>query len=110
MRKGEIYLVEIPSNSGHEQSGLRPVIVMSEVNARVISVIPFTSNFSALKYSYTIEVRSSSLNKLRKDSVALVFQLRAIDIRKLKSKLGDLEEDTMREINDLIKKLFGINK
>jgi len=57
---------------------------MSEVNAGVVGVIPFTSNFYALKYPYTIKINASGFNGLKKDSVALVFQLRAIDVRKLK--------------------------
>ncbi len=27
MKKGEVWLVEIPKSNGHEQSGLRPVIL-----------------------------------------------------------------------------------
>ena len=108
MRKGEIYLVEIPTNRGREQEGLRPVIVMSGINAGVVSVIPFTSNFTALKYLYTIKVGSSDFNGLKKDSVALVFQLRAIDVKKMGNKIGEIEKDVAGKINILIKELFGL--
>jgi mRNA-degrading endonuclease toxin of MazEF toxin-antitoxin module len=30
MNKGEIWMVEIPVSDGHEQSGLRPVLIFSE--------------------------------------------------------------------------------
>jgi mRNA interferase MazF len=108
MRKGEIYLVEIPSNSGHEQEGLRPVIIMSEVNAGVVNIIPFTSNSYALKYPYTIRIGLSDFNKLKKDSVALVFQLRAIDVRKLNNRIGVIEDEVMSEVDNLIKKLLNL--
>lgn len=108
MKKGDVYLVEMPSGGGREQEGLRPVIVMSEVNVGIVSVIPFTSNDYALKYSYTIKVGSSDFNGLKKDSVALVFQLRAIDVRKLRNKVGDIEKGVMDEIDSLIKRFFGI--
>ena len=44
MEKSEIRLVEIPTAGGHEQSGMRPAIVLSEVEARIVIIIPFTSN------------------------------------------------------------------
>lgn len=106
MRKGEIYLVEMPSDRGREQEGLRPVIIISGVNAGIVSVVPFTSNFCALRYSFTIEVGASDFNGLKKDSVALVFQLRAIDVRKLRNRIGDVGKDVMDEIDKLIKGLF----
>ncbi|MAG39356.1 hypothetical protein CMI41_00090 [Candidatus Pacearchaeota archaeon] len=106
--KGEIYLVDIPSNQGREQEGLRPVVLLSNINAGIVSVVPFTLNFHALKYSYTLKVESSKENGLRKDSVALIFQLRAIDMKKLKSKIGIIEQDMMRKFEFLIKKLFDL--
>lgn len=30
MKKGEIWLVELPSTNGHEQAGTRPVIILTE--------------------------------------------------------------------------------
>jgi len=106
--KGDIYLVEIPAGQGHEQSGLRPVIVLSDINAGIVSIIPFTSNFHSLKYSYTIKIGSSESNGLKADSVALVFQLRAIDRKRLKIKIGMVESEIMEEIDNLIKKLFSL--
>lgn len=44
MKKGEIWLVDIPSSNGYEQSGLRPVIILVETEANISVVVPFTSN------------------------------------------------------------------
>jgi len=65
MRKGEIYLVEIPPASGHEQGGLRPVIIFSGEVAGIVSVIPFTTNASALKFPFTLKINNSNLNGLK---------------------------------------------
>ena len=56
MKKGEIWYAEIPKSNGYEQSGLRPVIILSETEANTVIIIPFTSNFQSLKYLSTIEI------------------------------------------------------
>ena len=65
MKRGEIWHAEIPKGDGHEQSGLRPVIVMSEEEANTVTVVPFTSNFQALKYKNVLEIKCSKINGLK---------------------------------------------
>ena len=102
MKKGGIYLVEFPSNKSHEQSGLRPAIIFSDDVAEIISIIPFTTKINSTKYNYTLKVSKSEFNKLNEDSIALIFQLRAIDKKRIKNKLGELEEDLLNKINKLL--------
>jgi mRNA-degrading endonuclease toxin of MazEF toxin-antitoxin module len=40
MKKGESWLVEIPPTNGHEQRGIRPVPVLSPIEANVVIIIP----------------------------------------------------------------------
>ncbi|MCK5832144.1 type II toxin-antitoxin system PemK/MazF family toxin [bacterium] len=108
MRKGEIILVEIPVTGGHEQAGMRPAIIISEVEANIAIIIPFTSNLSALRYPHTIEVSPSESNGLKTDSVALVFQLRAIDDRRIKDKLGTLDNEEINKIDKMIVEMLLI--
>lgn len=108
MRKGEIWFVEIPASNGREQGGLRPVVLVSEVEAQTAVVIPFTSNIQALKYPHTLEVIPTAKNGLKTTSVVLVFQLRAIDIRRLKNRIGILEKKTVVDIEKLIKSLLEL--
>ncbi|MEN7981905.1 MAG: type II toxin-antitoxin system PemK/MazF family toxin [Nanoarchaeota archaeon] len=105
--KGDIYLVDL-FGQGHEQQGCRPVIIYSEKNSNIVSIIPLTTNKSALKYHFTYNVKSSKENKLNEDSIALVFQLRIIDYRKIKNKLGNLEEIHLNEIDKQIKDMLKI--
>lgn len=106
MKKGEIWLVELPSANGHEQAGTRPVIVMAETEANLAIVIPFTTNLQALRYLHTIEVKPSSQNGLNAVSVSLIFQIRAIDKKRLKRKIGELEGATLQAVNSQLKKLL----
>lgn len=106
MDKGDIWLVEIPQTNGHEQSGKRPVIIITESNIAII--IPFTSNIQVLRFPHTIEVEPSKSNGLTMKSVALVFQIRAIDKKRLKSKIGGLESIIIMKINKMLKNLLKI--
>ena len=108
MKKGEIRLVEIPGSNGYEQTGTRPAIVLSEVEANIAIVIPFTSNIRALRYPHTIEVNPSVSSGLKTESVALVFQLRAIDKKRIKTKLGTLGNNEINKIDKMIKEMLFI--
>jgi mRNA interferase MazF len=108
MNKSEVWNVEIPATNGHEQTGLRPAVVLAQAEAGIVIIVPFTSNLQALKYPHTVEVSCSKVNGLSVDSVALVFQLRAIDGKRLKSKIGILERNQMKEIENLIKRLLKL--
>jgi len=108
MRKGEIWFVEMPGGIGHEQKGLRPVILFSEVEAETVMVIPLTSNVRALKFPHTIEIAPSIENGLKSVSIALVFQLRAIDIKRIKNKIGVLESADLGEIERLVKDMLQL--
>ena len=102
MIKGQIWLVEIPSTDGREQSGTRPVLVFSELEANTIIIIPFTSNLQALRYPHTIEIEPSTKNNLKTSSIALVFQIRAIDKKRLRNKIGTLEAKILKNINKMV--------
>ena len=49
MKKGDIWLVDLPPTNGYEQSGFRPVLVLSRVEVNVVIILPFTANVSATK-------------------------------------------------------------
>src|SRR3989338_1469006 len=80
--KGEIWLANLPQWTGKEQLGKRPVLLMSKNVTNLVIVIPLTSNLNSEKYHYTLKVKPSDKNCLTKDSVALIFQIRAIDIKR----------------------------
>ena len=108
MKKGEIWLVELPFPLGHEQTGTRPAIIMSDLEADISIVIPLTSNIQALRFPHTLEIKKSTNNGLETDSIALVFQLRAIDKSRLRKRLGNLETTILTKIDGMIRKLLNI--
>ena len=117
MKRGDIVLVELPSSashvqSGHEQVGTRPALVVHQdatiSSLPVVMIIPFTSNPSVSRFSHVIPVGPSSGTGLTIQSYLMVFQLRAIDKTRIKKKIGSLEESTMRRVAEEVKKLLGV--
>lgn len=103
-----MWIVEFPvSSNGHEQAGNRPVVILADTEANISVIIPFTSNLQSLLFPFTVEVKPSSLNGLSTTSVALAFQIRAVDKKRIKKKIGVLEERVMKELDGMIKKLLG---
>ncbi len=89
MKRGDIILVELPQvqAGGHEQAGTRPALVVhndaTSSSLSVIMIVPLTSNLKAKNYPHTLLIQSSAQNGLDVPSVLLVFQLRAIDKRRI---------------------------
>lgn len=105
MRKGEIYLVDL-TGKGHQQRGFGPVIICSKKIGNLVSVVPMTSNLDAMRYGATCKIDKSDLNKLEMASVALVFQLRSINFRDFVSKVGELDVEDLKLIDDKIKEFL----
>jgi len=106
-KRGEIYLVEI-FGRGHEQQGFRPVIIFSKVMSGIVAVIPLTGVEKALKYDGALEVLKSKLNGLDKNSIALANQIKTIDVRFLKNKLGELDKKDLDLIENKLKEFLLI--
>ena len=110
MNKGEIWLANLPQWTGREQLGVRPVLVLSEQIINMVIIVPLTSNLNALKYPYTLKIFSSKQSGLDKDSAALLFQVKSIDKKRFLSKLGNLEQTNLSEIDNLLIKLLNLRK
>ena len=108
MKKGEIWLVELPSTNGREQEGTRSVIVFADTEVNIAIIVPLTSNIQALRFPNTIEVKPSKINGLTALSIALVFQVRAIDKKRLKNKIGVLEPLILKEADTLLKRILNL--
>ncbi len=111
MKTGEVYLVELPSTDGREQIGTRPVIIFQDEKYTEILpttlIIPLTSQPKAQRFPATLPIKANKENGLEKDSIALIFQLRAIDQKRIENKIGRLKNE---EINGIYKKIQDLIK
>ena len=109
---GDIYLVEIPGSGGHEQQGVRPAIIaQTSENIEKVStvlVVPFTTQIKAANFPFTFFIEPDSKNNLTSKSVALVFQLRAIDKKRLKSRIGNLSLNDVQTLKQYLKKILKL--
>jgi mRNA-degrading endonuclease toxin of MazEF toxin-antitoxin module len=105
---GELYWVEIPSRGGHAQAGRRPAIIaQGPVALPTVLSVPLTSQLDALRFPGTVLVEASQQNGLRHNSVALVFQLTAVDKRYIFGLLGTPSDAVMAQIWSALDALTG---
>jgi len=103
-----IFLASLDPTKGSEQAGKRPVLVISreQINQTlpVVNIIPLTSRKSASRVIYPNEVLLPAKTAgLRVDSIALCYQIRTLDKKRLERRLGRLYTDNLRqEILDAI--------
>ena len=115
MARGDILTVELPAPSGrpgHEQVGYRPAIVVqtdvTDASLPTTMIVPLTSNLNALCFLHTFRVDPSPQNGLTRPSVLLVFQLRAIDKRRLGNNIGRLEQRHLQQLETEMRRLLGL--
>ncbi len=110
MKTGDIYTIEMPKSNGHEQAGIRPAIIMQseELNKKLptVMIVPLTSQPAANKFPCTFVIKPEPENGLTMASVVLIFQLRAIDKKRLKHKIGSLSKEQLNEMYKYIKTLI----
>lgn len=115
MARGDVFYVDLPAQpgaGGHEQTGLRPAIAVQTDQASptlpTIMVVPFTGQLSASRFPFTVLVDPSNENGLAQPSVLLVFQLRAIDRKRMRSRIGHLEQGYLEQLETEIKRLLDL--
>lgn len=111
VRRGDIYYADLSPVVGSEQGGLRPVlIVQNDVGNKhspTVIAAAITSRMSKTRLPTHIDVYASKVG-LQKDSVILLEQIRTIDKKRLKEKMGHLDDSLMREVDDAISISFGL--
>jgi len=111
MKIGDIRWVELPDVGGREQSGRRPAIILQDdsyaASLPTTIVVPLSSAIAALRFPGTAQVKATHSSGLRTDSVALVFQIRAIDRGRIKEAIGEVSILEVAEIQAELAKLFG---
>ena len=108
IKRGDIYYADLSPVIGSEQGGLRPVlIVQNDVGNKyspTVIAAAITSKMSKTKLPTHIDVPGEDAG-LAKDSIILLEQIRTIDKRRLKEKMGHLDDETMSSVNNAIEVL-----
>jgi mRNA interferase MazF len=111
VKRGDIFYADLSPVVGSEQGGLRPVlIVQNDVGNKyspTVIAAAITSQISKTKLPTHIDVFADNYG-LQKDSVILLEQIRTIDKKRLKEKMGHLDDGLMSRVDDAISISFGL--
>jgi mRNA interferase MazF len=111
VRRGDIFYADLSPVVGSEQGGVRPVlIVQNDVGNKhspTVIAAAITSQRDKTKLPTHIELHSHGCG-LSRDSVVLLEQIRTLDKRRLKEKMGHLDEQSMGRVNEALSVSFGL--
>src|ERR1035437_7330055 len=100
MRQGDIWFADLNPTQGSEQSGKRPVIIVSGDTLNdtlpIVIVVPITSNIKS--YPTCVLLKADKMNGLTKDSEAIPFQIRTITKKRLTKRVGNIAEEELQKI------------
>lgn len=111
IKRGDIFYADLSPVIGSEQGGVRPVlIVQNDVGNKyspTVIAAAITSQQFKTKMPTHISVNASVCG-LSKDSVVLLEQIRTLDKKRLKEKMGNLPETDMDRIDDALSVSIGL--
>ncbi len=113
VKRGDIFYADLSPVVGSEQGGLRPVlIIQNDVGNRyspTVIAAAITSRMGKTRMPTHIDIHAEKVG-LAKDSVILLEQIRTLDKRRLKEKLGHLDDVMMNSVNSAIAVSFGLSE
>ncbi len=111
VKKGDIYFADLSPVIGSEQGGVRPVLVVqNDVGNKyspTIIVAAVTSQLNKAKLPTHVEIEAKE-NGLNKKSVVLLEQLRTIDKKRLKERIGSIDAELLPNVNEALTVSLGI--
>ncbi len=111
VKRGDIYYADLSPVVGSEQGGMRPVlIVQNDIGNRysptvIAAAITSQQNKAKLPTHIELQARSAGLSK---DSIVLLEQIRTIDKKRLRERMGILDQSQMQRIDSAIAVSFGL--
>ncbi len=112
VKRGDIYYADLSPVVGSEQGGVRPVlIIQNDVGNKyspTVIATAITSQINKAKMPTHIEIDANEYG-LSKSSVVLAEQIRTIDKKRLKEKIGHLDDKRMYEVNRALEVSFGLD-
>ena len=113
VKRGDIYYADLRPVVGSEQGGIRPVlIVQNDIGNKfsptvIAAAITSRTDKAPLPTHIQVDAKDSGLQK---DSVVLLEQVRTLDKRRLRTRMGALNERDMERIDYAIFVSFGLSQ
>lgn len=115
IKRGDIYYADLSPVVGSEQGGVRPVlIVQNDIGNRyspTVIAAAITSKLSKNRLPTHIDIIGCAQDfGLSRDSVILLEQIRTIDKRRLKEKMGHIDRAIMAQVDGALGVSFGLTE
>ncbi|MEA4814888.1 MAG: type II toxin-antitoxin system PemK/MazF family toxin [Oscillospiraceae bacterium] len=111
VKRGDIYYADLSPVVGSEQGGVRPVLIVQNDTGNRFSptviAAAITSQINKSKLPTHIELSAQKYG-LSKDSVVLLEQIRTLDKRRLREKMGRADDELMNRVDSAIAVSFGL--
>ncbi len=111
VKRGDVYYADLSPVIGSEQGGVRPVLIvqndLGNKYSPTVVVSAITSQINKAKLPTHIEISAKDFG-LPRDSVVLLEQIRTIDKKRLKEKIGKFNNTLMTEVDECLKISLGL--
>ena len=112
VKRGDIFYADLSPVVGSEQGGVRPVLIVQNDVGNKFSPTVIAAAITSQRFKTNlpthIKVNADGCG-LAKDSIVLLEQVRTIDKRRLKEKMGTLDNNSMMNVNEALSVSFGLN-
>ncbi len=112
VKRGDIYYADLSPVVGSEQGGMRPVLIVQNdtgnKHSPTVIAAAITSQIGKARLPTHIELEGRSFG-LTRDSVVLLEQIRTIDKRRLRERMGRVNDELMNKVDDAIAVSFGLH-
>jgi mRNA interferase MazF len=116
LKRGDVYWAQLSPRSGSEQTGRRPVIIISHdafnqtTTWRSIIVIPFSTSTTQARRGPTVVAVKAGIAGLPDDCSALCHQITTLDRAKLTDKIGELPLDVLGLVEQALLAAVGVGR
>lgn len=111
VKRGDVFYADLSPVVGSEQGGVRPVLVVQNnignKYSPTIIISAITSRINKAKLPTHVEINAPEYG-LPKDSVVLLEQVRTIDKKRLREKIGRFTEEMMERVDECLKISLGL--
>ena len=109
-KRGEVWMLNLDPTVGHEQSGTRPSVIISDDTfnngpADLVILVPVTSQMKRIRTHVEVLAPEGGLTRT---SYIKCEDVRSVSKKRLIQRLGAVSVDTLHEIEDRLRILMGL--
>ena len=109
-QRGEIWRADLNPTRGHEQSGIRPVLIVSDdaLNkspVELVIVLPLTSKSKNVRTHVPVAPPEAGLTM---PSYVKREEVRSISVERLQGLIGQVEKSTLEQVEYRLRVLLGL--